>query len=170
MLSWLSSHRQPEARAPRQTGPGYIGPHVWRRPAPLPELPQAQNGHCGSAPLGGDCVAGSQGSWRLPVPARKLRGNVTAAVQACSELCLKCAQCNYISVSVRWLDCSWFKECDLREQASNFVSLRVRGNGLPPGSLPLVESTPHIGSCQCADVQTYYSLPPRPGLDYTSVA
>ena len=45
----------------------------------------------------------------------------------CTQECLKCARCNYISVSRPYSDCSWFEECDLShlESAPHHHSMRV---------------------------------------------
>ena len=45
----------------------------------------------------------------------------------CTQECLKCARCNFISVSRPYSDCSWFEECDLTnlESAPHHHSLKV---------------------------------------------
>ena len=83
-------------------------------------------GHCGSAPLGGDCQHGHAGSWRLNLTDAV---SWSAARKACSGLCLGCNQCSYISFSLSWRDCSWWDRCDLerlQHTVRNFRTLRIR--------------------------------------------
>ena len=53
-----------------------------------------------------------------------------------SETCLKCARCNFISVSRPYSDCSWFEECDLSnlESAPHHHSMRVNRTAAAPSA------------------------------------
>ena len=68
-------------------------------------------GICAMTPFRmGDCSAGHRGSWKLPQ-----RGNWTAdtAFAECASGCRRCSRCNYVSMSFRERECSWFHSCDL---------------------------------------------------------
>ena len=83
-------------------------------------------GHCGTAPLGGECATDSKGSWSL-----NLTTSWAAALDQCNALCLGCARCSVISYSVKHRDCSWFSHCDLqrlRTDVSGFRTLRLRAD------------------------------------------
>ncbi len=56
----------------------------------------------------------------------------------CTQECLKCARCNFISVSRPYSDCSWFEECDLThlESAPHHHSLRVDRTAAAAPSAP----------------------------------
>ena len=55
----------------------------------------------------------------------------------CTQECLKCARCNFISVSRPYSDCSWFEECDLTnlEAAPHHHSMRVDRTAAAPAPL-----------------------------------
>ena len=74
----------------------------WRR--------EAVPGYCGTTSSAGDCTRGSKGSLGLkPSEGFSLRG----AVHACLRKCDACERCQYITVSPRHGDCSWYARCDL---------------------------------------------------------
>ena len=52
----------------------------------------------------------------------------------CTQECLKCDRCNFISVSRPYSDCSWFEECDLSnlEAAPRHQSLKVDRTAAAP--------------------------------------
>ena len=56
----------------------------------------------------------------------------------CTQECLKCARCNFISVSRPYSDCSWFEECDLTnlEAAPHHHSLKVDRTAAAAPSAP----------------------------------
>ena len=49
-----------------------------------------------------------------------------SAFSSCRSACLACKRCNYISVSLRWADCSWFHSCSswphLHDEVNGFRS------------------------------------------------
>lgn len=48
-------------------------------------------------------------------------------VEECKRNCLKCPQCNYISYSKEWNDCSWFFNCKkVHSDVPHFETLQVR--------------------------------------------
>ena len=73
-------------------------------------LRHARGGYCGKTADGveGDCEHGAQGSWTLNT---SVAISWTTAAAACTSRCAKCDACHYLSVSVRHLDCSWFRQC-----------------------------------------------------------
>ena len=55
---------------------------------------------------GGDCAQGESGSWRMGPNLRTERD--------CARKCArKCPRCNYVSVSLKDSDCSWYAKCDV---------------------------------------------------------
>jgi hypothetical protein len=55
--------------------------------------------------------------------------NWTRAVAQCTTACLACEQCHYISVSLQFRDCSWYRHCQLaqlHDDIGPFRSMRVR--------------------------------------------
>lgn len=47
------------------------------------------------------------------------------AAHACMLRCLACGACNYISVSMQWQDCSWFKQCSLTRLRTDVPAFRT---------------------------------------------
>jgi len=85
------------------------------------------------------CTTAEKGSFALSThelaTAREHVDSAWTATAACISLCLGCANCNFISVSSRWNDCSWFARCDLdrlHTDVDDFRSGRVdRGRWTP---------------------------------------
>ena len=53
------------------------------------------------------------------------------AQASCRRMCVACARCNYISVSLRFRDCSWFHACDilqLQNEVEGFKTEAVRNS------------------------------------------
>jgi hypothetical protein len=74
-------------------------------------LATSRPGICGKAESGpSDCSGGDTGSFSLPKPKTS---DWDTAVLACLLACSRCDQCKYVSISLRWEDCSWFSSCDL---------------------------------------------------------
>lgn len=71
---------------------------------------QARLGYCGSAKGVGDCQAGRRGSWELTASET---ADLVTARSACQRRCEACGRCRYISYSVVWKDCTWYRKCDL---------------------------------------------------------
>ena len=75
-------------------------------------LSSAMGGYCGRTVDGpDDCDYDLEGSFSL---SHVNSTNWHAAVSACISFCAACAQCNFVSVSLVYRDCSWFNECDLQ--------------------------------------------------------
>jgi len=79
-------------------------------------LGQAKKGHCGMTADTGDCTVGSQGSFSAKWPwGKKLEDSpqsLRLATKWCLARCESCGACNYISVSLKFKDCSWYRSCD----------------------------------------------------------
>jgi len=84
---------------------------------------QGVKGYCATTVDGhaGDCHAESQGAWLLPARI----ATWPAAEHHCMQRCLRCERCHFISLSVRYHDCSWFEACDLRQLHSRPSGFRT---------------------------------------------
>jgi len=54
-----------------------------------------------------------------------------AAARACIAHCQKCLRCRHISVSMHFLECSWFAKCNSLKPHSAFLTLRATRKLLP---------------------------------------
>ena len=112
--------------------------------------PALRDGYCDTTGFGfgiGDCAADDKGSFSDKIANGDL-ATWEKATSACESLCALCARCNYVSVSVRWSDCSWFHACDfkqLKNDVKDHRSFRVSASrkqlllastSAPPPSLP----------------------------------
>ena len=80
-------------------------------------------GFCRTVPPGeGDCVAGERGSWALSHDEVATIG----AARACAGRCRACARCRAFSYSVKWMDCSWFHDCELTKLGREPRGFRTR--------------------------------------------
>ena len=99
-----------------------------------PELAWSTRGFCGYTNIGegSACEATDRkGHWEVG-------GYITPSgfLYACLSMCKKCERCNYISVSHKAADCSWYHSCEL--QGSKHVELvrhsyQVRQHGAVVG-------------------------------------
>ena len=66
------------------------------------------DGYCGVTETGkqGDCEGGSLGSFSIRAFSSE------HALRTCALKCAACNRCQYVSLSVRFQDCSWFTRCD----------------------------------------------------------
>ena len=73
---------------------------------------EARTGFCGvtSSAKPSDCTHGSKGVLGLLPQETK---TPLSAARACLARCAKCARCNYVSLSRKLADCSWYATCDL---------------------------------------------------------
>ena len=75
-------------------------------------LETAGVGTCGTTPpASGDCQRGTKGSFTGF--AQQMGHRWRAATLACLQMCNGCARCRYVSISLKWRDCSWFSMCTL---------------------------------------------------------
>lgn len=70
-------------------------------------------GHCGTTAWAppGECRAGATAGVLGLLPDETT--SWLAATRACLARCARCAACHFISVSLRWRDCSFYAACDL---------------------------------------------------------
>ena len=90
-------------------------------------------GHCGATTEGdaGDCARGSLGSlgdridWSsINSPGRPREERRLALASACLRLCNGCTRCAHVSFSLRYLDCSWYAQCErLSEEPADFFTI-----------------------------------------------
>ena len=107
--------------------------------APSTALPASssalRDGICGTAQRA-SCLRASKGSWALS------EANATSwrrALQTCGALCDGCRHCNYLSISLEWRDCSWFRACDLRSLDRNLDKDRNKVKGFRSLAWPRAE-------------------------------
>lgn len=75
-------------------------------------MSRARHGYCDRTSSSGNagCSTRARGGWDLTDDeARTWLG----AVRACLDKCGGCANCRFISVSQRWKDCGWHRDCKL---------------------------------------------------------
>ena len=85
-------------------------------------LHRSVEGYCDTTEVSsnaGACVQDRMGSVQL----RDVSRGWLPAVKACLQHCHSCTNCKFISVSLKFKDCSWFRACDvtrLRHEVSTF--------------------------------------------------
>ena len=89
-------------------------------------LKAAVPGHCGltADATAGDCADRWKGSLGLPATARSWE----VAARECISRCARCTNCAYITVSLSYRDCSFYRECDVSRPRGDaaFLSGHVR--------------------------------------------
>ena len=81
--------------------------------------------------------------------------NWSVAWSACRSFCLGCARCQYITVSLKFADCSWYAQCDLDQLKSKPVGFRSRRVRLAvPPALPQPQAPWTTGPYQQARAST----------------
>ena len=98
-----------------------------------PITPMLVDGYCDSTGFSnpGACESDDKGSF---TGINFRRSSWEKAAQVCRERCLACSRCMYISLSLKWDDCSWFNECalsNLHNDVLGHKSMRVRGVATP---------------------------------------
>ena len=89
------------------------------------------DGYCDTTGFGnaGACENDDKGSFS-DVRFHPKRTTWDSAVKECASRCMQCRRCNYISVSIKWNDCSWFNECDnmrsLHREVVGHRTVRIR--------------------------------------------
>ena len=92
------------------------------------------DGYCGETDGPTDCSRDAFGS--IGLQPHQLQ-NWSVAWSVCRSFCLGCARCQYIAVSRRFSDCSWYAQCDLDQLKSTPVGFRSRRVRLSvPPALP----------------------------------
>ena len=111
----------------------------------LDRLTDAGLGYCEPTNFG-PCKDGmSKGAWMLSD-----HGNWQSAFAECAQRCSGCSGCNFISVSLRQRDCSWYSRCDLdslQKGLAGFITARYIKNksslGEMTGHRASASSHPH---------------------------
>ena len=84
-------------------------------------------GHCGATTdgEGGDCDIGDKG-W-IGLQQGPATVSWDGAIDACRAACLACNRCRFVSLSLRYKDCSWYRRCPrLHPNPAGFRTIRVR--------------------------------------------
>ena len=85
-----------------------------------------RDGTCGRTAEGpSDCSAGSQGNFASGI----IYSSWSAATASCVRQCEQCERCSFVSLSLKWRDCSWFSGCadgKLDESIVGFRSFKVK--------------------------------------------
>ena len=85
-----------------------------------PWLHRSRHGYCGETRLNSGCSGSTSGSFTLE--SRAVR-SWNSAVSACLAHCSSCGGCNFISVSLKSSDCSWYQQCPhLRKDMAGFLT------------------------------------------------
>ena len=88
---------------------------------------RSRTGYCArTLPGEGDCDCGEKGMFS--VSSELAANGEHALTRWCLEQCARCTRCSVVSVSAKWADCSWFRECDiarLRNDVDGFVSVAL---------------------------------------------
>ncbi len=97
------------------------------------------HGHCGVTDYKRmDCEADDAGAWPL---SRAQAESWRNATHTCARRCEGCARCRYISVSLKFADCSWYAECNMSRLSKRppfFRTLPVE----PRRDIPEIASMP----------------------------
>ena len=89
---------------------------------PAAWLASASKGYCGETDdrERGDCEIGDQGNLGLPNSATL---TWAAASRECLRRCADCSRCNFVSLSISFKDCSWYRQCtSLKHKVNGFRS------------------------------------------------
>ena len=87
----------------------------------------SKHGFCAATDDGdpGDCAYGDRGWFGLPPEARTWE----AAISSCMERCTPCHRCQFISLSIKLRDCSWYHTCSTPVANTDFRSGLGKANG-----------------------------------------
>ena len=114
-------------------------------------LLSTRDGFCAKTKWGeGDCRSSLKGSVELSPAESQYEHD--AAIACLRVMCASCQRCNYISVSAKYRDCSWYFSCDVRNL--NRASKHVVTGAMWPRTAPetaLVSSTAIVPQSLCID-------------------
>ena len=85
-------------------------------------------GLCGITAMGGDCEEEAKGAW--PV-----HGSPAQMLRQCRQRCERCANCQYVSLSARIGECSWYSACDFDRAALRNLGKRFAAQQNIPSEL-----------------------------------
>ena len=111
-------------------------------------LSRAVVGHCGITTSTG-CGTGKHGSFHVPLRAWLM--GWTMATHNCLSQFHSCPRCRFVTVSVRYRDCSWYEHCPNMLAASGFLSAVIA-----PPSPHLVAPPDHYNRSRHTGVPTFH--------------
>lgn len=115
-------------------------------------------GYCAlTSSIPSSCRDDDKGSWPLP----PLASSTNAAAElACSTMCAPCANCHYISYSLRAQECSWFASCGrLKTDVNGFSTIRVVKGGQSRSAFVAVSlPSPALSKRAAADHEAFGSF------------
>ena len=80
-------------------------------------LVASKSGYCSKTEGGyvGDCDGGDSGDLTAlrQFPSDAWNSNISVMLPHCFRACALCKSCNYISVSRKFRDCSWYRQCNM---------------------------------------------------------
>ena len=95
-------------------------------------LASSQDGYCATTEEGeGDCVAGTQGSFKLPHLDGIQIWSWRPAAAYCLDRCARCPRCVYVTLSLEDFDCSWYTQCNLRALHTDLGQSRFKSSRVP---------------------------------------
>lgn len=95
------------------------------RPLASTWLASARAGHCGATDGKlelADCMHGQKGA--IGLHPDEARGGWESAASSCLTRCARCQRCQYVSLSLQWLDCSFYHACNLGALHTNVPGFR----------------------------------------------
>ena len=114
--------------------PGGFFRRVFPKRAARRWLAGSTNGYCNTTTTSNtsDCASGESGAFSVDGASGALN-NVTTLAQYCLAACAGCARCQFLTVSHRFADCSWYAACELEmlhtDLGRGFFSGRFREAG-----------------------------------------
>jgi len=102
---------------------------------------KARPGHCGATSIGGDCLTGSKGSFKLEHGGAATFSWLELA-ERCLVRCLSCERCHVMTIAIihdgLWaVDCSWYHSCAHPTLAPGFYHGAVPRQRAAVAPLPL---------------------------------
>lgn len=85
---------------------------------------------------GGDCGAGSSGSWLFGRASTNASFSVVDEVDCVRHCIENCPRCRYVSVSALWEDCSWYHACPTIDESPSARALRYKTYSVHRDSRP----------------------------------
>ena len=74
-------------------------------------LSTAKDGFCAATTGPGNCEVDNMGSFAIAPHERDYFKTWTRAAQLCLQKCSECRRCGMVSISIKDVDCSWYRSC-----------------------------------------------------------
>lgn len=98
-------------------------------------LRASADGYCEETSEGpSNCERDGKGAWFLPNSTWHDREPWVACAQWCLARCARCARCTHVSLSLKWMECSWFARCNsrsLRHKPNSFRTMALADMAMP---------------------------------------